>query len=110
MAVLTPQQTLRSGTKVTFVNADPTDDSWENDGNQIVAIKNSGSGTITVTIPDQRGCDLEALHDFVMTVPNNGKVYYTPTFTPYYYNNVSGQTIIDCSAVTNVQLAVISVV
>lgn len=104
---LSPQQILRTGLNPTFSAADGSNqNSFENNGQTYLHVKNGGGSSINVTIDTPGTVDGLAVGNLIVAVPNGGERIIGP-FPQNIYNQVDGKVYVDWSAVTSVTAAVL---
>jgi hypothetical protein len=109
MAALTVQKAVLTGVAPTFVAAAGGGDTFVNDGETYLEVKNAGGSGITVTVSAQSACNQGTLHDSVTTVPATTGDRVIGPFNTTRFNNSAGSCSITYSGVTSVTVAVVSV-
>jgi len=107
MAVLTSQRFSTVGLAPTLTAAAAGGDSFTNDGNTYLIVKNASGASITVTVNSQALCNFGFDHDMVVTV-NAGATQQIGPFTTSRYNDASGQVHWTYSAVTSVTVGALT--
>lgn len=97
---LTVQTIVKTGLADTYAAANVDGNSFDNDGNTFLHVKNAGVGSITVTIQTPGTVDDLAVSDRTVTVANGAEKMIGP-FPPGIYNQ-SGEVYVDYSGVTSV--------
>lgn len=69
MAVLTVLAVAQAGVGPTYVAAGAGGDTFANNGNTMLHVKNASGGALTVTVDSQKTCDQGFDHDVVVSVP-----------------------------------------
>lgn len=107
MAALTVQNVARSGLNPTYGAAAGGGDTFVNDGQVVLHVKNGGGSSINVTVDSTAptGVGL-AQADAVVAVPNAGERMIGP-FPPGAFNDANGAVAVAYSAVTSVTVAAI---
>lgn len=104
---LTVQEMTIAGLQVAFTAATATDgDSFLNDGNTYLHVKNGGGSPITVTIQTPVTYGGIALADPTVTVTNGTEKVIGP-FRKDIFNQTDGKVYFGCDAVTSVTVAAI---
>lgn len=106
MGKLVIQQPTLSGTALSFVAADSNGDTFVNQGNVFIYIKNGGETEITVTTVAQKKCNQGHLHDSTITVPAGDDRIVGP-FEVDRFNSDTNVAKITYSAVDSVTVAAI---
>jgi len=104
---LTVQEVTLSGLSPTFSAANADGNSFANDGDTFLYVKNGGASSITVTIitpAKEQGVDIE---DITVTIAASGEKMIGP-FPRRLFNYTDGVHV-DYSAVTSVTVAAIKV-
>lgn len=73
MALLSVQKISKSGLAASFVAADVAGDTFGNDGQYYLHVKNGGGGAVTVTVASDENCNQGFDHDVVVSVPAAGE-------------------------------------
>lgn len=107
MAQLTVTPITTGGVAESLVAASAGGDSFLNSGRQMLAVKNAGTASITVTVkggalPCNFGVAGTPAHDLPLTVPNDSVVYLFGPFQTVRHNDATGQVQLAYSAVANV--------
>lgn len=106
MAQLTVQTSNLAGLNKTYVSADVAGDTFLNDGQTYLFVKNAGASSINVTVTAVTQCNHGSLHNVVVAVPAGAEVQIGK-FDPARFNNASGLVSVSYSAVTSVTVAVV---
>ena len=93
MATLTNQNLTDDGVEITTTAASTTD-TFENDGETIVQLENTDASSHDVTFAAQSPCNMDFLHDRVITVPATTTIT-TSMFEKYRFNDDVGEVTID---------------
>lgn len=103
MAVLTKISSGLTGAAITFTAAAGGGDSFVNDGNTVLHVKNGGGSSINVTINSTRQCDQGFDHDLVVAVDAAAEQVIGPFSVARFGRSVG----ITYSGVTSVTVAVV---
>lgn len=106
MATLTVQQLSLSGLNPSFAAAAAGGDEFVNSGKIYLHVKNSGAGSITVTVNSQAACSQGFDHDTAVSVPSGGERLIGP-FAKSRFDDANGKVQIAYSGVTSVTVAAI---
>lgn len=106
MAQLTVQETTLDGSTVTYATAGASGDTFSNDGDTTLRVKNGGASSMTVTVSSLKPCDQGFTHDIQDTVPAGGELEIGP-FSPVRFNDKTGNVSVSYSAVTTVTVAAV---
>lgn len=107
MAVLTVQDMTTSGLEVVFVAAGVAGDSFMNDGNTFLRVKNGDVSDKTVTIASPINCNQGFTHNVAIVVTAGEERDIGP-FLRNRFNDDTGKVNITYSAITSVTVAAIS--
>lgn len=105
MAALTVQKVTKSGVGPAYSAADAAGDTFSNDGNTMLHVKNGSAGSINVTIDSVAQCSFGFDHDIVVAVPAGGE----RMIGPFPRDRFGSPTSVTYSAATSVTVAAISV-
>lgn len=94
------------GGVVTFAAAAATD-TFPNDGNTVLIVKNDSAADITVTIDSARPCNYGFDHDVSVTVPAGGERVIGP-FPRNRFNDNNSQVAVSFSDTLSVTVAAVS--
>ena len=110
MAVLTVQQVALAGLTPTYASAAAGGDSFANDGNVVLHVKNTNAAarTVTVTSQVQATPGRVAANNAVVVPLTVGDKFIGP-FDPTIWNDANGLTQITYSAETGVTIAAVRV-
>ena len=108
MAVLTAQQVSLAGLGPSYVAAAAGGDSFSNDGNTLIHVKNTDAAAKTVTVASQRLATpgLAPSNNAVSVPATTGERIIGP-FDPLVWNDTNGSVQLTYSAVTGVTIAAI---
>jgi hypothetical protein len=106
MADLTIQRLAQAGLKATYTTASAGGDTFSNDGNTWLHIKNGGASSITVTIDSKTPCNQGFDHDLTITILA-GEDKYSPRLEQSRFNDATGKVAVSYSAATSVTVAAI---
>lgn len=107
MAALTVQNVARTGLAPTYAAAAGGGDTFVNDGQTFVHVKNGGGSSVNVTVDSTAPATVGlAQSDVVVAVPASGERMIGP-FPPNAFDDVNGSTAIAYSAVTSVTVAAV---
>lgn len=106
MAVLTVQKTSLSGLSPTFATASASGDSFPNDGETLLRVKNTGAGSVDVTFVGARKCSQGFIHDEVVSVSAGGEETIGP-FTWSRFNDDQQRVSVTYADATNLSVAAI---
>lgn len=109
MAVLTVTQITRSGVLESLTAASSTGDSFPNDGNTFLVVKNGGASAITVTIATPAkvwGIDIAELSISV----GAGATMFIGPFPEPVFNDANGRVNVSYSAVTSVSVGAFALI
>jgi len=110
MALLAEQIIVEAGIAPSFAAAAGGGDTFANDGDALLYVKNGGGGSVTVTITAQ-AVSLTVPGRGAMTKANAGGAVAAGAdrvfgpFPPASFNNASGQVAVTYSGVTSVTVA-----
>ena len=108
-STLTAQVVARTGLTVTLAAADALGSQWQNNGRQLLRVKNTDAATKTITVPIPVTVDGQAVASrTVVVAATTGDVLIGPFPTQFNQPDGSGAWV-DYSAVTNVTVALIEV-
>ncbi len=107
MADLGIQTIKTSGLKPVLTAATAGGDTFTNNGNTFIHVKNAGASAVTVTFKALRKCSQGGLHDVVVSVPAAEERQIGP-FQPGVYNDSTKKAKITYSAVASVTVGAIS--
>jgi hypothetical protein len=105
MADLTVQRLSQTGLNPSFSAAGASGDTFTNDGNCWLHIKNGGASPVTVTITARTPCNHGTLHNLAITVPA-GEERISPRLEQSRFNDSNGKVSISYSATTSVTVGV----
>jgi hypothetical protein len=108
MAVLSVETATVSGLEATDNAANAGGDSFANDGNTFLNVKNGSGGDITVTVNSQvtNPCPGQAAADIAVVITAGEERIIGP-FNQQAFNNANGQVELTYSGVTSLTVAVI---
>lgn len=108
MAVLTVQQASLAGLTPTYAAASAGGDSFPNDGNIVLHVKNTNGSQRTVTVASQKAATpgLAPSNNAVVVAATNGDKVIGP-FDPSVWNDANGSVQVTYSAETGVTVAAI---
>jgi len=75
-------------------------DTFANDGNTFLHVKNANAGTCTVTIASQKPCDQGGTHPNVVVVAATTGDEMIGPFNPARFNDASGNVVVTTYSVT----------
>jgi hypothetical protein len=104
MADLAVEDVSRTGLNPTF-RAVSESDTFTNDGETVLEIRNAGGSPDTVTIAAVRPCKFGKNHDISVSVPATTGVRVLGPFPPHIFNNSSGKVTVEHSFTTSVTMA-----
>lgn len=99
-SALTLQTIAKTGIVPSYASANVDGNSFANDGNTVLHVKNGSGSSITVTIQTPGTVDDLAVAERTVTVANASEKMIGP-FPPGIYNQ-SGEVYVDYSAVTTI--------
>lgn len=103
---LTLQQETLSGVAPNFVAATAGGDSFANDGNTSLRVKNGSASPITVTINSPTQCNMGFTHNVAVTVAAGAEQDIGP-FPPSRFNDQYGNVNVTYSASASVTVAAV---
>lgn len=109
MAILSVTPINRSGVLESLVAASATGDSFPNDGNVFLAVRNAGTAAITVSITTPAkiwGVDIANLSVSV----GAGETRFIGPFPEPIFNDANGRVNVTYSAVTNVSVGAFALI
>jgi|TARA_R100000084_G_C4636239_1_gene141152 hypothetical protein len=114
MAEITAQNKAESGVTLTFTSASSaaTGDKWSNSGNELLLIKASGEGTVTITVTAQTTNASNEQYG-TLTKANatdsisNGEIIMMGPFPTQAYNDSDGYAHVTTSSYSGISIAVI---
>ncbi len=106
MANLTTQSAKRQANPITMSNADPSGDTWNNTGNEVLLVENGGTGAVTLTFITYATVDGLAVNDLQISVPA-GETHLIGPFPTGVYNDANGQTMVNYTSATGVKVALL---
>jgi hypothetical protein len=109
MAQLTVNNADSNGLTPTFVSASAGGDSFVNDGQTLLRIKNAGGSPVTLTVVAQSFSNHKTKVNQTVTVPATTGDMIVGFFDPSRFNDQNGQVQLTYSAVTSVTVVPISV-
>ncbi len=104
MAQLTVQKISLSGTDPSFAAASAGGDTFANDGNTVLRVKNGGTAAISVTVDAITPCNFGFDHDASVSVPAGG----AREIGPFPQNRFGVTAAVSYSGVTSVTVAAVS--
>lgn len=107
MAKLTTQYISSTGMAPTFAAAAAGGDTFANNGNVILYIKNGGTTAITVTVDSIEKCSHGFDHNIEVSIPATSERMIGPFDAARFNNKATGLTSITYSAVATVTVAVL---
>ena len=107
MALLTVQSADLDGLAASYDSAAGGGDTFVNDGNTQLHVKNGSGAPITVTVTATVACNHGSLHDSVTSV-GAGAEAFIGEFERERFNNSAGQCAITYSGVTSLTIAAIN--
>lgn len=105
---LTVQEVALAGITLSFEAANADGNSFANDGNVILYVKNGDASSHTVTIPTPATVGGMAVEDLTVSVPAGGEKVVGP-FPTHVFNQSGGVVYVNYDAVTSVTVAAIKV-
>jgi hypothetical protein len=106
MGVLTIQEGGLSGLAPSFTAASSEGDTFLNDGQTVLYLKNGGSGSVTATVACQTACNYGVMHDAAVAVPAGEERIIGP-FARGRFSNNSGYAAVTYSGVDSLTVAAI---
>lgn len=106
MAQLTVQKVTAEGSKPVFSPASFSGDTFENQGDTYIHVKNDYIGSTTVTITAQRECNHGELHNVQVVIPS-GEERYFGVFATDRFNDENGNVHVKCDPIPSVTVAAI---
>lgn len=106
MAQLTVQETTLDGVTVTYAAAGASGDTFSNDGDTRLRVKNGSASAVTVTISSLQQCNQGFTHDVTVSVAAGAEEEIGP-FAPVRFNDGQGNVSVSYSAVTSVTVAAV---
>ena len=106
---LTVQKPGIAGLTPTYSAADATGNTFPNDGNTIVHIKNGGGSSITVTLPTPGKVAGVDIADPTVSIGAGAEKFIGP-FDPRAFAQSDGSVLVNYSGVTTVTVAALSAV
>jgi hypothetical protein len=107
MALLTVQNAPINGLVKTMATAAAGGDTFSNDGNTLLYVKNGGASPITVTVNSVAPCSQGFDHDLVVSLSASAEIAF-PKLDPSRFNDLStGLVSVFYSVVTNVTVAAV---
>lgn len=108
MAQLTVQNSSIDGLSATYDSADVAGDSFLNDGQVVLHVKNGDTSSHTVTLNVQKAIEYGTLTDPTVTVAAGDDEFIGP-FDREWFNDSDKLVQVDYDAVTSVTVAAIKV-
>lgn len=108
MAVLTVEDVTPAGLGPTYASASAGGDSFANDGNTILHVKNGDTVVHTVTIVSAKTCNQGFQHNLSVSVGAGADTMIGP-FAMDRFNNDQGQTAITYDGVTLLTVAALAI-
>lgn len=108
MADLTVQKADLDGLALNYVAADALGDTFTNDGETVLAIKNDGAASITATIESVKPCSYGFDHDVTVTV-GVGEEKICGPFSVARFNDSNKKVSVSYTDVTSVSVAAMQV-
>lgn len=107
MAQLNVQNAPLNGLVKTMAAASAGGDTFLNDGNTLLSVKNGGGSSITVTVNSVAPCSQGFDHDLVVSLAAGSEITF-PKLDPYRFNDLStGLVSVTYSAVTSLTVAAV---
>ncbi|WP_041580834.1 hypothetical protein [Bacillus sp. 1NLA3E] len=107
MAQLNVQNLPINGLVKTMSSASAGGDTFTNDGNTILYVKNGGASPVTVTVNSVAPCSQGFDHDLVVSLAAGSEISF-PKLDPYRFNDLStGLVSVSYSTVTSVTVAAV---
>jgi hypothetical protein len=106
VADLTIQRLSQTGVTPTFSSAASLGDTFTNDGNTWLHVKNGGASSVTVTIDSKAPCNQGFDHDLAVTIAAGGEKVIG-RFEQSRFNDTTGKVSVAYTAVTTVTVAAI---
>ena len=112
MAALTIQSANEAGLIISYSPADVAGDTFVNDGNTRLLVKNGGGGSLDVTITAQKtttslsGYGILTKQNQVLSVGAGAEAVIGP-FPSTAFNNASGSVAVTYSGVTSLEVAAV---
>jgi len=104
MALLTTQQIVLAGLEATYASCAGGGDTFSNDGQTFLHVKNGSGGDITVTINSVEACNQGSDHD-VAVVVTAGEERMIGPFPRKRFNSATGTASISYSGVSSLTIA-----
>jgi len=107
MAVLTVARISSTKQAINLAAAAGGGDSFPNTGKELLAVRNAGAGSITLTVTASgAACDYgvaaSTAHDQTHTIPNDSATYLIGPFPTRQFNDTSNRVQLAYSGVTSV--------
>lgn len=106
MAVLIVQRPTLSGAAPTFGAASAGGDSFANDGDTMLHVKNGGAGVVVVTVDSATLCSYGFDHNITVSVPAGGE-RMIGRFLKARFDDADGRVNVSYDGVTSVTVAAI---
>jgi hypothetical protein len=107
MALLTVQNATVNGIVKTMVAAAAGGDTFPNDGNTMLFVKNGGASSVTVTINSQTPCNYGFDHDIVVSLAAGAEINFPKLDTVRFNDSTTGLVSVTYSAVTSVTVGAV---
>jgi len=109
MATHTPVAPLRAANPITFAAADGMGDDFVNTGKELAVVEhtNPAGSSVTLTVTTTATVDTEAVADKVIVI-GVGETHVLGPWPQQWYNDANAKVQFAWSAVTDVQLAIIT--
>lgn len=107
MAALTPITISRAGVNLALAAAAAGGDTFANDGATFFAVKNAGSGSVTVTFTVTATYIGLTVSNVAVAVTNDSNTYLIGPFPQAAFNSASGTVAVAYSGVTSVTVAAV---
>lgn len=107
MALLTVQNATTNGIIKTMVAAAAGGDTFANDGNTMLFVKNGSGVSVTVTINSQTLCNYGFDHDIVVALAAGAEIAFPRLDTIRFNDPATGLVNVIYSAVTSVTVAAV---
>ena len=106
MAELSVQKITSDGITPTYSACDAAGDTFVNDGDTFIYVKNGDTVDHIVTVTAERKCNFGFLHDLSVTIPAGGEKIIGP-FLPDRFNTEAEKAVLSYDAVTSMTIAVL---
>lgn len=106
MAELTVQEITLNGIDPTFSVAELAGDTFSNNGNVYLHVKNGDTGSHTITVDSQKKCNFGFDHDVSVTVGTGSEVRIGP-FDRSRFNDDGNLVHVSYDGVTSITIAAI---